>query len=581
MLQICGEFAFFSVSLCLLNNLNDMETCFGVLGGIFLVGAFIALILFLIQGGPIGIVTAVILAIVVIRAAFKSNKEDKASKPAEPETVTLTFPTSDSAHTATVDERFVDKCSSIAYRVEKLLKRLDNDPDVIGLINDQDILEVLDKQSVGTVYNQRLALLTGMDLTKLFHDSEMKIAAYNDAFLPLSEIVKRLFTTDGAKVMIDSYDDYQTNIMPYLVSLSEGILNMNILGPEYVGRLNMPQILEHFPEKNYLKVFYTIVADYLLLIKEGNKGCGSQCESLISKFRSLSEGATVDKAGNVTAAPKPKKKPAKIEEDKVKPMDELNSLIGLQRAKDEVVKLTNFIRIQHERKKARLKCSPISYHCVFTGNPGTGKTTVARILAGIYSELGILKKGHLVETDRSGLVAEYVGQTAVKTNKIIDSALDGVLFIDEAYSLVQGGSNDYGLEAIATLLKRMEDDRDRLVVILAGYGDEMKEFIDSNPGLESRFNRYIHFDDYSAEELLEIFKLSLKKHEYVMDDATETRVLERLQRDVAAKDENFGNARHVRNLFEKTLENQASRLAESTSLKRKDLQSVTAEDIPG
>ena len=196
------------------------------------------------------------------------------------------------------------------------------------------------------------------------------------------------------------------------------------------------------------------------------------------------------------------------------PSKELNSLIGLASVKTEVETLTNFIKIQQTRAAKGLKTSAVSYHCVFTGNPGTGKTTVARILAKIYKKLGVVSKGHLVETDRAGLVAEYVGQTAVKTNKIIDSALDGVLFIDEAYSLISGSENDFGKEAIATLLKRMEDNRDRLIVILAGYTKNMKDFIDSNPGLQSRFNRYIEFPDYSADELLQIFEANMKKYEY-------------------------------------------------------------------
>lgn len=259
--------------------------------------------------------------------------------------------------------------------------------------------------------------------------------------------------------------------------------------------------------------------------------------------------------------------------------NELQSLIGLSSVKAEVERLTNFIKIMKVREKQGLPVSEISYHCVFTGNPGTGKTTVARILANIYSELGVIKKGHLVETDRSGLVAEYVGQTAVKTNKIIDSALDGVLFIDEAYSLVKGGNNDYGAEAISTLLKRIEDDRKRLVVILAGYSNEMQTFIDSNPGLQSRFNRYIDFPDYNTEELLEIYKRNLKKHKYTLSTEAEAIISTYLTNAVANKDTNFGNARFVRNLFERTLENQAMRLATIGHLTSQMLCEISIDDV--
>ena len=258
---------------------------------------------------------------------------------------------------------------------------------------------------------------------------------------------------------------------------------------------------------------------------------------------------------------------------------DLDGLIGLNSVKEEVKTLRNYIIIQQEREKKGLKTTPISYHCVFTGNPGTGKTTVARIVADVYRSLGVLKKGHLVETDRSGLVADYVGQTATKTNKIIDRALDGVLFIDEAYSLATGGDNDYGKEAIATLLKRMEDNRDRLVVILAGYSDEMKQFIDSNPGLQSRFNRYIHFPDYNTDELFQIFEANCKKNDYVMTDEAKTALKSLLENAVAEKDKNFGNARFVRNLFEKTLERQANRLSKQENLSKEMLTEITKSDL--
>ena len=258
---------------------------------------------------------------------------------------------------------------------------------------------------------------------------------------------------------------------------------------------------------------------------------------------------------------------------------ELDALVGLSSVKEEIKTLSNFIKIQQKRKEQGLKSSSVSYHCVFTGNPGTGKTTVARIVAQIYKDLGILSKGHLVETDRAGLVAEYVGQTAVKTNKIIDSALDGVLFIDEAYSLI-GTGQDYGKEAIATLLKRMEDDRDRLVVILAGYSKEMQDFINTNPGLQSRFNRYIEFPDYSAEELLQIFEKNIAKFDYKLEKEARVAMADYFQGAVENKDANFGNARFVRNIFEKTLEKQANRLSTDPDLDTEELTLITKEDLP-
>ena len=260
------------------------------------------------------------------------------------------------------------------------------------------------------------------------------------------------------------------------------------------------------------------------------------------------------------------------------PIGELNSLIGLESVKKDVTSLSNFIKMKQMREAKGLKAPSISYHCVFTGNPGTGKTTVARILASIFKELGILERGHLVETDRSGLVAEYVGQTAVKTNKIIDSALDGVLFIDEAYTLV-GGQNDYGMEAIATLLKRMEDDRDRLIVILAGYPNEMEDFINSNPGLRSRFNRYIFFPDYSSTELLDIFHLNVTKNEYVITTDADDYLKKKLDHVVQNKRKDFGNARYVRNYFESAIEHQANRLASDVNLTPEKLSELTIEDI--
>ena len=262
------------------------------------------------------------------------------------------------------------------------------------------------------------------------------------------------------------------------------------------------------------------------------------------------------------------------------PYQELDDLIGLGAVKDEVKSLANFVKLQKQRQDKGLKTPKLSYHLVFTGSPGTGKTTVARIVARIYKDLGILKKGHTVETDRSGLVANYVGQTATKTNAVIDSALNGVLFIDEAYALVpENASQDYGQEAISTLLKRMEDDRDKLVVIIAGYTDEMKRFIDSNPGLQSRFNRYISFPDYTAGELTDIFKMYMKKNEYTLEDDAEEMLRDRLTYAVDHKDRNFGNARYVRNIFEKAIQAQANRLSGKKGLSERQLTEITMEDL--
>jgi AAA+ superfamily predicted ATPase len=300
----------------------------------------------------------------------------------------------------------------------------------------------------------------------------------------------------------------------------------------------------------------------------------------LSKILSLSQKPSI--SGNVVISNnEEQEKESYIKHTRpIKPKtSKLKLLIGLASVKEEIETLINFIKIQQTRESKGLKTSSVSYHCVFTGNPGTGKTTVARIVADIYKSLGILAKGHLVETDRSGLVAEYVGQTAIKTNKIIDSALDGVLFIDEAYSLISKSESDYGKEAIATLLKRMEDNRDRLVVILAGYSAEMQQFIDSNPGLQSRFNRYIEFPDYSAEELYQIFKKNAKEFDYTISKDAEIPLKAYLSNTVANKDKNFGNARFVRNLFEKTIERQANRLSKEIDLTDEKLSEICPIDI--
>jgi len=265
------------------------------------------------------------------------------------------------------------------------------------------------------------------------------------------------------------------------------------------------------------------------------------------------------------------------------PYKELDELIGLGSVKEEVRSLANFVKLQKEREAKGLKTAKVSYHLVFYGSPGTGKTTVARIVGRIYKDLGVLKKGHTVETDRAGLCGQYVGQTGPKTDSVVAKALDGVLFIDEAYSLVPegGAGNDYGQEAISTILKRMEDYRDRLVVIVAGYKNEMQRFIDSNPGLQSRFNRYIDFPDYTGDELSQIFKMYMKKNQYTLSKEAEAYLNERFENAVAHKDRNFGNARYARNVFEKSIQAQANRLANEKDLDKDKLTELTVDDLKG
>ena len=259
-------------------------------------------------------------------------------------------------------------------------------------------------------------------------------------------------------------------------------------------------------------------------------------------------------------------------------MEELEELIGLKTVKHDVEELIGLAKVRKMREEKGMKAVPVSLHLVFSGNPGTGKTTVARILAKMYKEIGILTTGQLIETDRSGLVAGYVGQTAIKTAKKIEEAMGGVLFIDEAYTLNQEGEN-FGQEAIDTILKAMEDHRDKFIVIVAGYTDLMKAFIESNPGLRSRFNKFFEFPDYTVDELQDIFKMQCKKYQYKLTEEAEAAVREEIIRLEAAKGENFANAREVRNLFERIITNQASRVADLEDVDEEMLSTITIDDL--
>lgn len=260
-------------------------------------------------------------------------------------------------------------------------------------------------------------------------------------------------------------------------------------------------------------------------------------------------------------------------------LEELNKLVGLEKVKKDVNSLINLVRVRKIRKDRGIKQPAMSLHLVFSGNPGTGKTTVARLLSKIYHEIGLLSKGHLIETDRSGLVGGYVGQTAIKTKEVIDSAVGGILFIDEAYSLASKSENDYGLEAIDTLLKAMEDMRDDLIVIVAGYPVLMDNFLNSNPGLESRFNKFIFFEDYNEEELYDIFISMCDNSSLSLDDGAKQYLKEYFKNMYEHRSSNFANGRAVRNFFEEVISNQANRLATLDDISDEELNTLTYEDF--
>lgn len=300
-------------------------------------------------------------------------------------------------------------------------------------------------------------------------------------------------------------------------------------------------------------------------------------------LRTIDRGGVARPGGAVGAPPSDAAaaRPPAAPQEPARPLEELlaelDGLVGLAPVKAEIKLVTNLLQVQKLRRSRGLPVVETSRHLVFTGNPGTGKTTVARLLAQIYRTLGVVDKGHLVETDRAGLVAGFVGQTALKVKEVFDSALGGILLIDEAYALNRGGDNDFGREATDTLVKLIEDHRDEIAVVAAGYPDEMEAFIESNPGLRSRFPRTIHFPDYSTDELVAIVESQCKKASYTLTPGA--RDAARAFFDGQVRDKGFGNGRVARNLFESAMAHQATRLVAVADPTNEQLMELVAADV--
>ncbi len=458
----------------------------------------------------------------------------------------------------------LDKCRDICAMYGNDVNIYDKDELYNMLRSDAVNLAYFLGRSDGKVTDAEI--MTINTIFRILVDEDMLTNSYGTGIISEDSIIRHV--PKSLQIIAAGEKDANMGSKCYLVSTREVLDTLVLIGNLIIncdgGRLQYPvMLLQHF--SNLCTEYIELIEESDELSEEGGPYNGQDAPgALLNEDRTPLSGEETEPGLDVNTI-----------------LGEIDSLIGLNNVKKEVHDMINLMTVQRVRQDRGLKAPDISRHMVFIGNPGTGKTTIARKIALAYRAMGILYRGHLIETDRSGLVAGYMGQTSQKVHEVVESALDGVLFIDEAYTLVNGREGDYGQEAVDTLLKLMEDNRDRLVVIVAGYPEQMKRFIDSNPGLKSRFSKYVYFDDYTDDEMMQIFLTYCRNQDYYLSADLYPYILNRISGLRYYEGENFGNARSVRNFFEQVISNQANRIVNEMAGDSADhaIMEITVADI--